>query len=73
MWPFTKSNKAETVAMSGVATCNGKNHHWSAWKDITVERTVYRPWLPGGATFLVTVQERRCIICNYADRREVQD
>jgi len=68
MWPFTKV-KTYALSMSGVLTCDGKHHSFTAWKDVILTRTIYQPWMNDPLSFPCDAQERTCVICHYKERR----
>lgn len=71
MWPFSSGKEIDTQCMSGFATCDGKHHTFTAWKDVIVSRTLYRSWMSSPQTFDTNAQERTCVICNFRERRAV--
>ena len=73
MWPFRKKVDLSSMAMSGVLTCDGKHHHWSEWRDIRLKAIYYRPWMAGPVETYSNAQERTCVVCNYRERRDVDE
>lgn len=71
MWPFRKKISFESGCMSAVLTCDGKHHTFPPWKDVILERTVFRRWMERPRTFDVSAQERTCVICHYTERRVI--
>ena len=68
MWPWKKT---ESVAMSGIATCDSKHHHFSVWEDIVVDYTVFKRWMSEPVTLRTNAQKRTCLVCHYTERRDM--
>lgn len=71
MWPFEKKISSKSDCCSAMLTCDGKHHTFTGWRNIILERTVYRPWMDKPLTFDADAQERTCVICSYRERRVV--
>jgi len=76
MWPFRKDSTAIGDALisdctSGVLTCDGKHHVWSAWRDIVLSGVAWKPGMGEPIEYFKNAQERHCIVCNYKERREL--
>ena len=73
MWPFREKVNLQATCMSGILTCDGKHHTFTVWKDMTLTRTFYRPWMAGPVSREVSVQERTCVICHYRQVRNLDE
>jgi hypothetical protein len=69
---FNRKPKVEADCTSGVLTCDGKHHTFTAWKDVILTGKI---WKNGMAEpvfeYREDAQSRSCVICNYKERRKV--
>lgn len=67
MWPF------KATAMSGIATCDGEHHHWSAWKHYSQPMKYMHLKTGHTLNYEELRQFRTCIICGFLEDKKVKD
>ena len=68
-------SKRKKLSMSGLIICDGKNHHWTMWKRISVpfmlRNTITGEWKE--CTKQIEIQERNCQICGFIQQRDLDE